>query len=74
MRYYPKTPMSDKKMETKAILEAVEAQAEWIAGTLRGLVEVEPSRLILILVLCCLGPAGAEHLRPTIRAARPARC
>ena len=28
-------------METKAILEAVEAQAEWIAGTLRGLVEVE---------------------------------
>jgi glutamate carboxypeptidase len=28
-------------METKAILEAVEAQSEWIAGTLRALVEVE---------------------------------
>src|ERR1035441_5051132 len=33
--------MSDKKMETKAILEAVEDQADSIAGTLRGLVKVE---------------------------------
>jgi glutamate carboxypeptidase len=35
------TEMSDKKMETKAILAAVEAQSEWMATTLRALVEVE---------------------------------
>jgi glutamate carboxypeptidase len=33
--------MSDKKMETKAILEAAAKQSGWIAGTLRALVEVE---------------------------------
>ena len=41
LRYHSKTETSDKKMETKAISAAVEAQSGWMEATLRELVEVE---------------------------------